>query len=592
MASPIKSARNLARKRGVFVVCGAIAVVFLALVIAAMAFAGPPIPPVPQGNVQFRWMGDRAVYMRIASSAFSLWGVSAYLRCLDRKNRIYLAGIAIFLVFWMLDAIIKWKTHSLWLGIFCWYFYYVPMTVIPLLTLLIDGRAAGLDRSPAARNIKNGLIALACALIVLVFSNNLHQLVFSFDSPNPGVVGEYEYRGGYWLFMIWNVLCYAGFFVCLARASRKHLRTFIAIIVGVFLVGVLYMLGYVFRLPFAMRLNFSLVYALLVVTALELSLDLGLIPSMVRFDKSFAKIPLDLRIVDLDGKTYLATTKAESVRRDTVRHLLEELAKNKGDGAVSIRTGEHEVTRVWPISGGAAILAQDVSGLDHVHAELEQVHAELLRDSEVLGAQVQVAKALAGVEAERKLVDEVEAALATSLSRAARILDTLPEGPGHDEKRRREVERARMLVAYSKRKGSLVLSTSEDPELNRDRIVLIANELASDLRVVGIDCAAVVDLPHALATSEMSTLYDCIYDFAFVALDTKKPSLLYHLGTRPDGTAELRAVLESDDDDDLLARPQAVELERALEARDVIFVLSGDAGELRLVARVRLGDDA
>ena len=54
MASPIKSARNLARKRGVFVVCGAIAVVFLALVIAAMAFAGPPIPPVPQGNVQFR----------------------------------------------------------------------------------------------------------------------------------------------------------------------------------------------------------------------------------------------------------------------------------------------------------------------------------------------------------------------------------------------------------------------------------------------------------------------------------------------------------------------------------------------------------
>ena len=51
-------------------------------------------------------------------------------------------------------------------------------------------------------------------------------------------------------------------------------------------------------------------------------------------------------------------------------------------------------------------------------------------------------------------------------------------------------------------------------------------------------------------------------------------------------------MLESDDDDDLLARPQAVELERTLEARDVIFVLSGDAGELRLVARVRLGGDA
>lgn len=54
MTSPIKSARNLARKRRVFVVCGAIAVAFLALVIAAMAFAGPPIPPVPWDNVRFR----------------------------------------------------------------------------------------------------------------------------------------------------------------------------------------------------------------------------------------------------------------------------------------------------------------------------------------------------------------------------------------------------------------------------------------------------------------------------------------------------------------------------------------------------------
>ena len=146
-----------------------------------------------------------------------------------------------------------------------------------------------------------------------------------------------------------------------------------------------------------------------------------------------------------------------------------------------------------------------------------------------------------------------------------------------------------MIVAYCKRKGSLVLAEAADPELDRDRIRLIANELASDLRAVGIDCAAIASLTRPLAAQQMSVLYDCIYDVAFTALECEGPVLMYHLGERDDGTVELRAHLESDDEEDLASLPRTEALRSRLDTCDVIYSLTGEVGRLLLVARVKAG---
>lgn len=212
--------------------------------------------------------------------------------------------------------------------------------------------------------------------------------------------------------------------------------------------------------------------------------------------------------------------------------------------------------------------------------------ADLEQDRRTLEHDRDLAELLAGLEAESRLVGDVERALSDSMREVSDVLRGLPQEPAA---RLRELERARMIVAYCKRKGSLVLAEAVDPELDRDRIRLIANELASDLRAVGIDCAAIASLSRPLAAQQMSVLYDCIYDVAFTALECKGPVLMYHLGERNDGTVELRAHLESEDEEDLASLPRTEALRARLDACDVIYSLTGEEGRLLLVVRVRTG---
>ena len=605
-------AHYMGRASSAAVACAPLAVLVFALLMLLQAFGASPASaeglksaaPALQGA---RPLIDRSVQMLVAGMLFALWGVSAYLRCLDRRSRRLISLAVTLITLWMLDVILKWKTSSVILSILLWYLYYVPMTLLPPVFLGLGGRAAGLDRGPRAQRWSRALGIASAAIIVLVFTNSLHQQVFSFERATPGVVGEYEYEWGYWLVVAWSAVCYMGFFACLAWASRKHLRIFILPVLAVFLVGLGIALGYAYRVPWVARLNFSLIYAVLVVVALECALDFGLLPSSRSLTTAFDELPLDLKVLTRQGEVYRAACAATPLEpelsqsiaamgrgtAETEAHTGGPWRQDRGgtDCVLAIPRDPDRIAHVWPLLGGYALLVQDLSELNATHADLELAHARLLRENEMLEHEHEVGAALANLEAEARLVGDVEFALSSSLEQVARTFDNLPQPttPEARLQRARELKRARMLLAYCKRKGSLVLSEDADPEFDLERLPLIANELASDLRAVGIDAAATVNLSRTPLAQEISTLYDCIYDFAQVAFETSQPALIYHLGERDDGTVELRAQLQSSDEDDLSLRPQSRALCRLLDTRSVIYRLSGDEGSLRLVVRMRGG---
>ena len=67
---------------------------------------------------------------------------------------------------------------------------------------------------------------------------------------------------------------------------------------------------------------------------------------------------------------------------------------------------------------------------------------------------------------------------------------------------------------------------------DRNRIQLIANELASDLRTLGVECASIIAIGQPMHASTVSALYDCVYDFAFFAY-TDRASCPYVPPERP-----------------------------------------------------------
>ena len=569
------------RRRRLVAACAVVACAYLALVVG-LALACSPAAPFAGAEAPVSEGVDRTVLNCAFAVVFSFWGVTAYLRCLDPRIARRLAGIAVLLVLWLLAVIVKWNTSDQLLERYLWYGYYIPMSCVPPLCLSCALRAASADFGAGRQRLRVACVVAVVAFSALALTNDAHQLFFTFDAPTPGIVGSYGYGPAYWAFFAYSAACYLAFFGVLWRASRRSLRSLVVPVAAVALAGLLFCAAYAFRVGWAASLNFSLVYGIVVAATLELCLDLGLVPSVRSFARVFDELPFDLAIFSHDGALFRKTRAAADPRPTAV-----ERAAGGEEGTFALSDDPDIVFFAWQLSGGAALLSQDMSGLRALRRTLERRGAELERDRQMLERERDLAELLSGLEAESRLVRDVDAALSASMAEASAILQTLPTEPAA---RRRQLERARMLVAYCKRKGSLVLAEAADPELDCDRILLIMNELACDLRAVGIDCAAVASLDRPVATAQTSTLYDCIYDMAAVAFECDSPVLMYHLGERDDGTVELRAHLQSGKEEDLAGLPQARALRTRLDACDVVYSLSGGVGCLLLTARVRGGE--
>ena len=168
-------------------------------------------------------------------------------------------------------------------------------------------------------------------------------------------------------------------------------------------------------------------------------------------------------------------------------------------------------------------------------------------------------------------------------------------------KRRERLTEVKLLIAYCKRKGGLVLAGKSDPAFNRERLQLVFNETAADLRTLGIDCAALVNVKRVLPASTVSVLYDCLYDFAAAAFAASNPILMLFVSDKTEageGTGdesrrvvEMRAALDAEESAQNEGYTRSLEeLRRVLERRDVRFSLDVASTGATLAVRVSEGE--
>ncbi|MCR5391852.1 MAG: hypothetical protein K6E65_00945 [Olsenella sp.] len=562
----------------------------LCLVLLAMQAFGSTPPPEP-GSARFLYgsffwpSGSYSVVssstsglMILMAPATAVWGFSVHVRCSDSHIRHCLKGVALLVGLWMLDVIVKYR-HTInnpQLTAFLWYLFYVPMTLIPLLCLLCALRASALDNKPWAPLLRRAAWATSIAIIALVLTNSFHLQVFSFDISRPDWQEVYVYNWGYWFAVAVYVAEYLGFFVLLFAASRRRLHGVIALLVMAAVPFVAYCLMYALRHEFAIKTNFSLNYSLTVVTLLELALDFGLLPSYSWYDEAFARLPLDLKVLDRDGLIAFATNSAGPVPAPVFDLTLRVARSRARDRVTRFRTSAipHTLFKVYGVSGGAALLAEDVTLLDEQRRVLTESQERLRRSNEVLRHESGVRRELWRLESEERLLSSIEGSISDKVSHMRELLAALPRGSeaGERAQRRDMLTEVKLLVAYCKRKGALVLSERSDPEFDRDRLQLVFNETASDLRSIGVDCAAVVNLDGELPSAVVSVLYDCLYDVASVALFAVDPILMLFV-SGDEKHVEMRAALD-------VAQMDAARLEAA--AASLREDLKGSRGTLSL----------
>ena len=582
---------HLVYRRRAFVIAGVITALFLLLLAVLPAlFASDPklsntvtVYGEVSKEVVDGLIHSSSIPLLVAAIAFSIWGVLVYLRCLDYVLRRRLVAVATICALWMIEVILKYKSFTPFYATVLWYLYYVPMTLVPLLYQLCGLRLAGLEQHRAGRRYRTALWVAAILLIGFVLTNDFHQQVFHFDRSSDTWSNDYTYDWGYFAVLIWTAFNFVAFFILVGRSAPFRIQRFSGTAALVLLGGAFFAISYALRVPWAWKLNFSLVYCVLCVVTLEICLDCGVIPSYHDIAGIFDTLPLDLKVLTRDLQEVYATPVSKPIPAGVREELrAQELGHSHAFAVVS---NPDVMYRSFPLLGGSALLAQDVSEVNELNRELAHRRMELQRQNELLTADYDLKAHLADQEAEALLVKDVDQALARALGEMYGLLSSLPpltdEASSHE--RYRMLQCAKMFVAYCKRKGSLTLAQHGESGFDRDRIQLIANEMASDLRTIDVDCASIIAIRRPMHASAVSALYDCVYDFAFFAYTTDHPALMYHLSDHDSCSVELRATLFSNDKEDLSQTPAAHELESALQGRNVAYRLEGEPGQLRMI---------
>ena len=110
------------------------------------------------------------------------WGISVSKRIIQVQVRHYLIAVSGLMVFWFVIRSMKYHfITNIGIARQLWYWYYLPMLFIPLFSLFV---AISLGKSKNFKLSKKTLLlyipTVLCLLLVL--TNDLHQLVFTFPA--------------------------------------------------------------------------------------------------------------------------------------------------------------------------------------------------------------------------------------------------------------------------------------------------------------------------------------------------------------------------------------------------------------------------
>ena len=449
---------------------------------------------------------------------FAAWGISVQRRVIQRPVRHMLVTVAGLTLFWLILREFKFRflldPHALR---YAWYGYYLPLLLIPLLALLIS---VMLGRRSEARLPRWTLLLLlpTAALLLLVLTNDLHQLVFHFpESASVWTEWDYRYGPGYYLIALWGVACALGAFgVMLWKVRRKPLERRSWLPLFPFAVAVLYLILYAAEVPLVRPIlgDLAVFDCLVFVGFLESCIQCGLIPSNTRYAELFrASVGTSMQITDDRYTVCFAAGDAEPIPEATMRSA-EEKALVLADG-----------TRIrnMPIRGGHVLWTEDISELLRLSEKLEALHETLADQNAFLQYSYRQDKEHKTIEEQNRLYDLLESQTIRQINEINRLTADYAAA-GSAEERRSILARIVILGSFIKRQRNFVLTLDATPAVPEAMLAGALAESFHALRLFGVDGGFLVMTGKGWLTGSALT---AAYDFFEDVMEAALPGLHY-----------------------------------------------------------------
>lgn len=505
---------------------------------------------------------------------FAAWGVSTRNRIIQPQVRRYLTAIAALMVFWLTVRTIKYSLdEAAWLMRHLWYLYYLPMLFIPFLAVFV---ALSLGKPENYRLPKwTALLYIPTfALLLMVLTNDLHQLVFVFPADAVVWMDDYHYAIVYFLAVGWIILCALTALVimlikCRVPHSRKVLMLPFVPVAIALLYGVLYILRMIGIPGLAWTRviagDMTVVFSLLIAAVLESCIQCGLIQANTHYMELFDASTVGAQITDPEYHVVLSSGAAKTVDIGVLRQTKQAPVMLEGGIRVSGA----------PIKNGQVIWTEDMSPLINVLADLEEAKENLQDNKDILKEEHALKVREAHISEQERLYHIIQRDTEKQILLMDKMIEQA-ENTASDEERRNILKKMLVIGAYLKRRSNLVFLSDKDSVLASRKLELSIEESINNLETFGVTCGFISELTEPILAMNVIAMYDFFEEVAERSLDNMS-SILIHAGKKPDFIFFSVDTDSGSDFSDL--------------ASDTVTAVQDEDGEWKLTLRLDMGGD-
>ena len=457
---------------------------------------------------QFFTILRAAIYIGL----FVAWGISVRSRIIQPQVRRYLTAVSALMIFWMTVRSIRYSLEeALWVMRHLWYLYYLPMLFIPLLAVFI---ALSLGKPESFRLPKWTVLLYipTAALLLLVLTNDLHQLVFRF--PEDAVVWMNEYRYGIVYFPVvgWMVLCaLTALVIMLVKCRVPNSRKVLVLPFVPVVLSVIYGALYIFQLPWLRLIagDVTVVFCLLIAATLESCIQCGLIQSNTHYNDLLLSCTLRVQLTDPEYQLLLSSRSAEPIPLQIMRQT--ETGPVRLDGGLRLSGA--------PVRGGHVLWTEDVSELLEVLEELQDVKDSLEDNNALLRAEYTLKAREAHIAEQDRLYNIIQRETVPRIKLLAELTDAC-ETMGDEAQRKQILGKMAVIGAYLKRRSNLIFLADKTPLFQEKELHLTFGESMDNLELCGITCGLLSELERPVEARQLMKMYDLFEEIVERSIDT------------------------------------------------------------------------
>ena len=421
------------------------------------------------------------------------WCVSIRRRILNTSIRKMLLTVGGLLLFWQIARIIKFDYVIVTepIGRYCWYSYYIAMILVPLIgVFVVDHIGKPEDyRSPVWMRY---LFIPALFLLGVVFTNDLHQLVFTFPNGFEAYNSGYGYGFMYIPVMGWFFVLALFFVIGLMVKSRvpgsKRFQA-MPLLIAVFGIGfwTIYSLGYI-------ECDLTAVDSLIIIMLLEGAIQSGLIPSNMNYAGLFRQSTIAAQIVDGQQQIHYASANAAPLDKAVMEQARQQ----------SVDLGD-TILHSQAIHGGRIFWQDDVKAINELAAHLRDANDALGERYDLMKAEVELKERRLQAEEKSRLYDRIAQEIAPQLNKVDALLQRSREYP---EQANALLSQVCVISAYVKRRANLILLGEEKPTASTRELESCLRESLDNLRLCGVITYLDCHCDGQSAVKQMTALYD------------------------------------------------------------------------------------